>query len=92
MSEAEVFSAEQTYVRAQRMWKLFHERDDLKGRSGWEPPDPHNQAIRSLIHHGYVRRADGVFFFERMKDTHVVWTDCARRLFARELPDTTAGT
>lgn len=41
---------------------------------GWEPQHPNAPIILAIIHHGFVRRADGRCGFEAMKDSHLTWT------------------
>lgn len=57
----------------QRLRKLFAEYP-----RGWEPKDPTHPFFDRAIAAGYIKRADGRFFFEAMKDTHIVFTEAGK--------------
>lgn len=41
---------------------------------GWQPQDPYRPIFDVAIEGGFLRRVDGRCGFERIKDTHVAWT------------------
>ncbi len=59
----------------------------LTGGKSWEPPEPGHVWIERMIRLGALKRADGVFFYERIRDSHVAWTPLGVQLATEQLPE-----
>lgn len=44
----------------------------------WEPRDITSPHVQGLVASGWVKRVDGHFFFERLPNAMLVWTDPAK--------------
>ena len=71
------WSADRMQAEMRKVWVHVSAR----GIAAWEPPDAFHPLIERAVEDGYLRRMDGRFLFERMKDSHVGWTPAALALF-----------